>query len=278
MISYCRGSDDSGRVKKIDSDRISKTSQGNFKAILSLLADSNQPFDEFLNNSPLSAQYTSWNIQNQLIEIIAAKISLENISLVNDSVCWGISFDETPDRSKKEQISLVIRYVSKESLIQEIFVGFFDAFSFEGVERLDAKTLSKLIFDILTKRGLDMSKLVTVCTDGASLMSGKDGGCIKIMKETYPHLLYSICFSHSLNLCIDNAFISPNIIDVFSVIYKLVSFFQFPKRNSVLVRVQELHKLKPMKLIDPSPTRQIQRLEAIHRVKLLYKVCFILIE
>ena len=124
---------------------------------------------------------------------------------MNNSTCWGFSFDETPDRSKIEQISLILRFVSDDYEIREVFFGLYDAYNLTDSESLNASTLSTVIIKILESSGLDLTKMVSVCTDGANLMSGKDSGCIKLLKGRFPNLLYSICLSHTLNLSISAA-------------------------------------------------------------------------
>ena len=113
--------------------------------------------------------------------------------------------------------------------------------------------------------------MVSVATDGANVMSGIHGGAIKHLKDEIPNLLYSICCSHTFNLTISAAIEASSIAPLMTIIQRLHSFFSFPKREAVLKQIFESKKLKFVKLIDPSPTRQIQRLDAVVRMRYSYK-------
>ena len=68
-----RGHRDAGRVEKLG-DELINTEKGNFKAVLGLLRSCSKNFDQFMNESNDNAQYTSWDIQNQIINLLASNI------------------------------------------------------------------------------------------------------------------------------------------------------------------------------------------------------------
>ena len=163
-----------------------------------------------------------------------------------------------------------MRYVSAEYEQKEAFLGFFDAYSLTESDSLDAKTLCEIIIKIVSRLKLNTDNMVSVCTDGANLLAGKDAGCVKLLQKHFDPLIYTVCYAHSLNLCINASLKAPSILDCCGYIEKAVSFFNYPKRAKVLVEANSKLNKPDLKLIDPSPTRQIQRLEAIHRMKELY--------
>ena len=226
-----RGHDDSGRVDIIG-EKLSGCRQGNFKNLLSLLARYVETMHNFIQSSSIAAQYTSWSIQNEIISIISESIISENLKIINNSTCWGFSFDETPDKAKKEQISLVIRHMTSNYENREVFFGFYDAYSMTNSHSLNAKALSEIIIQILVKSGLNTSKLVSVSTDGANIMSGKDAGCVTFLRKKFPKLLYTVCLSHSMNLCVSSSMDTPTVANIFHKIEKIISFFKWPKRNN----------------------------------------------
>ena len=107
---------------------LTASDKGNFKAIISLCADQDMTLGEFIKNSSETSQYTSLRIQNDIIDIIASKILKRLIDEINHSVCWGFSFDETPDKSRKEQISFVERFADQNYKQKEVFLCYFDAY------------------------------------------------------------------------------------------------------------------------------------------------------
>ena len=114
---------------------------------------------------------------------------------------------------------------------KEVFMGYHDCFSLTKSESLNAKTMCEIVCKIIENLKLDTSKLVSVCTDGANLLSGKESGCIKRLKEKFPNLLYTICFAHSLNLCINSALNAPILINSAKTIEKLHSFFSISEKS-----------------------------------------------
>ena len=56
---------------------------------------------------------TSPQIQNEIINLLAENVIYKLKKEINSAICWGFSFDETPDKSKREQISFIVRYVKK---------------------------------------------------------------------------------------------------------------------------------------------------------------------
>lgn len=73
--------------------------------------------------------------------------------------------DETKDCSKKEQLSVVIRYIDEKACIHEHFLTYVEALD------LTAEGLSNLILATLDEYQLDCSLMVSQGYDGASVMS-----------------------------------------------------------------------------------------------------------
>ena len=89
---------------------------------------------ELENNLKSHRQWTSPQIQNELIQIMSKQV-LDGIGSVINNICGGISVivDETSDISKPEQVAICFRYVeSSDGTIQETFVGFHDTPSTTG--------------------------------------------------------------------------------------------------------------------------------------------------
>ena len=62
--------------------------------------------------------------QNELIKFCGEVISEEIVSEVKDAKFFSILADEAMDKSGKEQLSFVLRYVNSDNEIQENFLGF----------------------------------------------------------------------------------------------------------------------------------------------------------
>src|SRR3989338_6380100 len=114
----------------------SSNNRGNFIELLSFIASQNHDFATSSALLPATASYTSADIQNEILELIATNIVQRITSEVH--YIFAISVDETKDISKTEQISLLIRYVY-EGKIHEEFVGYRPATG------LDAESLNQTI-------------------------------------------------------------------------------------------------------------------------------------
>ena len=144
-------------------------------------------------------------------------------------------------RYQKKLIVIVVRFLDSKFAVQEALLGFYDAFNL----------------------AVNTQKLVSVSTDEATIMNGKDSGCVSFLKKNFPVILYPICFAHSLKLCINSSMSTPGVSNCMPLIAKITSFFKYPKRNTIFVNEQKRLNLEPKQLLDPSPTRQIQRLETV---------------
>ena len=100
-------------------------------------------------SGPRNATYTSAGIQNSILKIL--------VDIVRNTVCNGVIeagmfsllFDETKDLSKKEQVSIVLRYADSKGMLHEHFLTFVEAAS------LTAESLTEYILDTLHEFHLD---------------------------------------------------------------------------------------------------------------------------
>ena len=116
----------------------------------------------FMDGSVLT-RYTSKKIQNEILATLADMVRDEVIEEVKSSKFFSILVDVSKDISKNEQISIVLRFVSKNK-IQECFLDL------KKAHGLDAKSLSGEILKCLKTYGLDVeSYLVGQGYDGHRL-------------------------------------------------------------------------------------------------------------
>lgn len=145
---------------------------------------------------PKNATYLSPEIQNELIEIMA-EVVRESVAndIKNADVPWfTLLEDGTRDKNNRENIAIAIRYVKdgtpKESLLDIITTA-----------NLDAQTFTESTLKLLDDNGIDKSKLLSQCYDGANVMSGKKGGVSAlIQKKLERNIPYVHCFNHRLHL------------------------------------------------------------------------------
>ena len=122
----------------------------NFLELMKLIARSNPILENHLKmgkDNPHSVHYLSHKIQNELIHLIASEVKRVLIKEINDSVYYGMMFDEIPDRARREQMSSVLRcnhiiWNNKTVEIKESFLGFIEVLG------KDAKSISEAILKL----------------------------------------------------------------------------------------------------------------------------------
>ena len=164
---------------------------GNFKTILHCISKYDLQLRNHLEEGGKNAQYTSPEVQNELIQIFSKIVRSQIMVEINDALCFEISFDEIPDISGKEQMVISIRYVRADGKVVERFMGFYDAYeiarkvSNSPELRLDGQTKAKIVTRIISQFNINHEKkCISISTDGAPSLSGKFTGAVKLMQET----------------------------------------------------------------------------------------------
>ena len=121
--------------------------------------------------------------------------------------------------SKKEQISLVLRYYY-DGTVHESFL------QFQHAEKLDAAGLTEKIVNALESYGLEYrTQLIGQGYDGASVMSGKHSGVSARIQGLAKHAFYVHCNAHCLNLVIvDTVKALPDAQTFFSLLQRLYTY------------------------------------------------------
>ena len=91
---------------------------GNFEGLLKFgLRRCDQVLLDHCSNLSKNATYFSSEVQNEIIDCCGEQITEKIIKKVKKARFFSILADEAMDASKKEQLSLVLRYVHNLSLI-----------------------------------------------------------------------------------------------------------------------------------------------------------------
>lgn len=148
---------------------------------------------------PPHLTYRSPSIQNEVISITAQLMRQELVAEINKANYFTLMADGTKDRNGEEFLSIACRYVCddllKESLIK-----------FVKIDQLDAAFIANTILKTIDEVGLSRDKIISQCYDGASVMSGTQGGVQRIIeRELRRKIPFVHCFNHRLHLVVVNS-------------------------------------------------------------------------
>lgn len=92
--------------------RGNESTDGNFVAFVHFLAKYDVRLKNWMEKHPDNCSWISWEIQNEMIDIMANNIANQIKSCIGEAKFFSIQGDEVHDVSNKEFLSVVIRYVN----------------------------------------------------------------------------------------------------------------------------------------------------------------------
>nr|XP_016462590.1 PREDICTED: zinc finger MYM-type protein 1-like [Nicotiana tabacum] len=146
-----------------------------------------------LKRAPKNNKMTSSDIQKEIVT--ACKI--ETIKAIIEDLngdYFALLVDESLDVSRKEKMSIILRYIDKKGSVMERFIGIVH------VRDTSALSLKKAIVDVLVHHSLSLSSIRGQCYDGASNMQGDIKGLKKLIKQESRSAHSIHCFAHQLQL------------------------------------------------------------------------------
>lgn len=243
-----------------NSDKIFVPNNGNFLKILEFLSEFDNIIKEHLEMHSINkgkVNYLGKNIQNEIIFLLAQKVRSYIVSKIKESKYYSIILDCTPDTSRIEQMSLVIRCcieLNAEYSVKEYFINFLP------VEKSTGAALTQVLLDTLDSLELKIENIRGQGYDNGANMKGINSGVQRHILNLNPKAFFVPCACHSLNLVVnDGASKSGQVVNFFGLVQELFVFFS----NSTS-RWDVLHKhVKSLNLKSVCTTRWSSRIDAI---------------
>lgn len=246
------------------SDTLYKEDNGNFLKLLEHISKFDLVLAEHLRrfqSNETQYSYLSKNIQNEIIGIIAQTVKEKIINEVKASQYFSIIVDSTPDKSRTEQVSVIVRYVHIDSnvvKVKEHFLGFLESTDTTGLG------LTQLVLRELELCELSINNCRGQGYDNGSNMKRKNLGMQAHIKSLEPRAFFVPCSAHSLNLLVnDGAKCSQYAVGFFKTVQNLYNFFATStKRWDILKKHVSVYTLKPL-----CETRWESRIDSLKPLK-----------
>lgn len=212
-----------GSIDSIDS--WNESGCGHFLSLFQYTLRQNKDFAQAFSTIPKNATYTSHDVQNEIIELMATMITEDIVKDIGES-WFAIKVDGTKDPTRHENVSVIVRYLDDECTVKERLLAMLIT------DKCDAQSLTDLVLDELVNVGLNANKILSQCYDGASVMSGREGGMQKLIQNRLDREIpYMHRFNHQLHLVIIHALSRENTVtDFFDT---CDSLYKFLKKTTV---------------------------------------------
>ncbi|CAG2213860.1 unnamed protein product [Mytilus edulis] len=191
--------------------KISSTAQKSIRdalKVLYFLISHNLPLDMFssfidlcielgatnLGNLRLAkcASYTSWDIVQELLDILSKEVTSTVISDMQKSPSYSVMVDEVSDNRTIKHLAICARYINPAGEIQNSFVTDVE------LQNATAETLTRTITSELTNHQLNLQDMTGFASDGAAVFLGKKTGVDDTVEKLYKYYKYSCNHSASL--------------------------------------------------------------------------------
>ena len=194
-------------------ESFSSSNRGNFLEALNIVTFWNEKVADIIEKAPKNAIYTSPKIQKEILHVYLDKVKKAILEEIGDAK-FCIIVDEARDKSMKEQMVVVFRYVDREGIVKERFFGLIH------VVDTTTLTLKKGIYSLLSQHCLDIQNIQEQGYDGVSYMRGMWNGLQALILNDCSYAYYIRCFAHRLQLALVKA--SKQVVPISGFFLKLL--------------------------------------------------------
>uniref|UniRef100_A0A8C5I7P3 Uncharacterized protein n=1 Tax=Gouania willdenowi TaxID=441366 RepID=A0A8C5I7P3_GOUWI len=165
-----------------------------------------------IQDMPLSAR----TIHDRTI-MMANQVEETQVKDINAAPFFSLALDESTDVSHLSQFSVIARYAAGDTLREESLA----VLPIKGSTR--GEDLFKSFMEFAHEKNLPMDKLLSVCTDGAPCMMGKNKGFVALLREHENRPILSFhCILHQEALCAQMC--DGQLGEVMSLVIRVINF------------------------------------------------------
>lgn len=247
------------------SDVLFKRDNGNFLKLVECISQFDPVLSEHCRKFTLkesSVHYLSKDIQNEIINLLYLNVRKIILNGISKWVYYSIILDCTPDSSRIEQMTFIVRFVSCEPgldpIINEHFLGFIPVHTTTG------EFLTEEFLKQLKTLGIPLENMRGQSYDNGANMKGKKVGVQTRILQLNPRAFFVPCNAHSLNLVVNDAASSCN--EAASFFGTIQEIFNFFSRSTYRWSVLKKH-VTSLTVKQPSETRWESRIDAISPIR-----------
>lgn len=164
-----------------------------------------------IKDTPLSAK----TIHDRTIRM-AENVTAQQVDDIKSASAFSLACDESCDLKDIAQLSLLGRYVSSRGVQEELLA----LLPLKGQTR--GEDIYAAVSEFLSSKGIDANKLVSIATDGAPSMTGKNKGFISLFKQNLRQEVFTFhCIIHQEALCAQT--FPAEIVVVMDLVVKIVN-------------------------------------------------------
>uniref|UniRef100_A0A3Q3ALR4 SPIN-DOC-like zinc-finger domain-containing protein n=1 Tax=Kryptolebias marmoratus TaxID=37003 RepID=A0A3Q3ALR4_KRYMA len=186
-----------------------------------MLDVANELFDDLPNKDKIIKRIQDMPLSARTVHdrtvMMATQVEETQVKDINAAPFFSLALDESTDVSHLSQFSVIARYAAGDTLREESLA----VLPIKGSTR--GEDLFKSFMEFAREKNLPMDKLLSVCTDGAPCMVGKNKGFVALLREHESRPILSFhCILHQEALCAQMC--DGQLGEVMSLVVRVINF------------------------------------------------------
>lgn len=186
-----------------------------------MLDVANELFDDFPNKAKIIKKIKDMPLSARTVHdrsiMMANQVEETQIKDINAGTYFSLALDESTDVSNLSQFSIIARYATGDTLREEILAVL------PMKETTRGEDLFMSFMEFAKEKKIPLDKLISVCTDGAPCMLGKNKGFVALLREHEKRAILSFhCILHQEALCAQTC--GQQLGEVMSLVIRVVNF------------------------------------------------------